>query len=286
MYAGPKIFVALLAAGSLALAGCNAAGGKEEEAEADVLTLLRTESAKALQISLERTEKAQSASFTVEGKSDGEQLNGKGSIFFGDSPRGTVTLTDPKDGPTELRFLPTALYMSIPEKERAEMDGKEWMKLDVAAAAKLANSKEAGEMLVEYARQLRDLDPSAQVKTLIAGGKFTVVGEETIDGVKTVHYTGTQPLAAYLAEVDAKSRAAVESKLTKAGVKEVKVDLWVDEKYQPRRTKTVVGTVDDLTVTFSDYGTKVDVVEPPADKTLDFVQMLQELAKLGAGVGQ
>jgi hypothetical protein len=280
MLAPSKIAVALLAAGSLTLGGCAAAS--EKKAEADVLTLLRTEAAKSLQTSLATAEKAQSASFTVEGKSDGEPLKGKGSVFYGDSPKGALTFDDAEDGPTELRFFPTAMYMSIPEKERAEADGKEWMKVDVAAAAKLAGSKEASDMAVEYARQLRDLDPSAQLKTLVADGKFTVVGEETIDGVKTVHYTGTQPVTTYLAEVDANSRAAVESKLTKAGVKDVKVDLWVDEKYQPRRTRTVVGNLDDLTVSFSDYGTKVEVAEPPADTTVDFVQMLQELAKLGA----
>jgi hypothetical protein len=283
MFALPKTVVALLAAGSLALTGC--AGESKPDAKADVLTLLRTEAATSLQTSLEKSEKAQSASFAVEGKSDGEALKGQGAVFYGDSPKGTLTFEDAEDGPTEMRFLPTAMYISVAEKERAEMDGKEWLKLDVAAAAKLANDEDAADMLVEYARQLRDLNPSAQVKTLMAGGKSTVVGEETIDGVKTVHYTGTKPLSDYLAEVDAKSRAAVEAKLTKAGVKDVKVDVWVDEQYQPRRTRTVVGTMDDLTVTFSDYGKKVEVTEPPADTTLDFVQMLQELAKLGADLG-
>ena len=42
----------------------------------------------------------------------------------------------------------------------------------------------------------------------------------------------------------------------------------------------MVGTLDDVTVNFSEYGTKVDVVEPPADKTADLAAMLAELAKL------
>jgi hypothetical protein len=280
MFSRTTTVAGLLAAASLALGGC-AAGSEKSDAKADVLTLLRTESAKSLQTSLDKTEKAQSASFTVDGKSDGEQIKGKGTVSWGETPQGVVTLDEAKDGQTEVRYTPTVVWFSIPEKERAGMDGKEWMKVDLAAAAKLAgNDADAKDTLAEHARQLRDTDPSAQLRTLIADSKATVVGDETIGGVKTVHFTGTQPLSAYLAQIPAKDRPAVEAKLTKAGVKDVKLDVWVDDQYQPRRTHTVVGTLDDLTVNFSDYGTKVDVVEPPADKTADLAALLTELAKL------
>jgi hypothetical protein len=279
MFSRTTAVAALLAAASLALGGC-AAGSEKSDAKADVLTLLRTESAKSLQTSLDKTEKAQSAAFTVDGKSDGEATSGKGTVSWGDTPQGVVTMDDAEDGPTEVRYTPTAVWFSIPEKNRAEMSGLEWMKVDLAAAAKLAgDSAESKDMLAEHSRQLRDTDPSAQLRTLLAQSKVTVVGEETVGGVKTVHFTGTQPLSAYLAEIPAKDRPAVEEKLTKAGVKDVKLDVWVDDQYQPRRTHTVVGTIDDLTVNFSDYGAKIELVEPPAAKTGDLVKLLQEMAK-------
>jgi outer membrane lipoprotein-sorting protein len=268
---------ALLAVGAVALSGCTTGGAEKDEA--DVLTLLRTDATKSLQTSLAKAGKAKSAKFTIEGKSDGEAVKGAGLISYGDSPKARYTLEDPKDGPTEIIILPNAIYIGIAEKERAEYDGKEWLKLDIEAASKAVGAEAGQAMSAQYARQLRDMDPAAQVKSLIEGGKVSVVGEETIDGVKTVHYAGTSPISAYLADVPEKLRAKVESTLTKGGAKEVKVDVWVDEKYQPRRTRAVIGA-EDSTVTFSDYGTKVDVVEPSADKSADFIAMLKELAEL------
>ena len=272
-----KSAVALLALGSLALAGCGSGGS--EKTEVDVLTLLRTDASKSLQTSLANAGKAQSAKFTIEGKSDGEPISGKGLISYGDSPKARYTIDDAEDGPTEVLILPTAIYIGISEKDRADNDGKEWMKLDVEAASKAAGAEAGQAMSAQYARQLRDMDPAAQVKSLVDGGKVSVIGEETIDGVKTVHYAGTSPLSAYLADVPEKLRSGLEAKLVKAGAKDVKVDVWVDEKYQPRRTRAVVGA-EDTTVTFSDYGTKVDIVEPPADKTMDFLAMLLQLAEI------
>ena len=208
MFSRTTTVAALLAAASLALGGC--AAGSEKS---DVLTLLRTESAKSLQTSLDKTEKAQSASFTVDGKSDGEQIKGKGTVSWGGTPQGVVTLDDAKDGPTEVRYTPTVVWFSIPEKERADMDGKEWMKLDLAAAAKMAgNDADTKDALAEHARQLRDTDPSAQLRTLLADSKAKVVGDETIDGVKTVHFTGTQPLSVYLCRDPAEGSAGRRGK--------------------------------------------------------------------------
>ncbi len=278
MFVRTKAVVALLAAGTLVLAGC---AGEAKKEQPDVLTLLRTKAAESLQVTLEKTEKAKSASFTVDGKSDGESVKGKGTVFFGEPAKASITLVDAEEGQMEFRILPGAVYVSVPAEDRAGFGGKEWMKFDLASAAKNADA-DTKDMLAELGRQTRDFDPAVQVKTLMADGKFTVVGEETIDGVKTVHYTGTQPIATYLADIDAAMRKDVEAKLTKDGVKDVKLDVWIDEKYQPRRIRSVVGATEDVTVNFADFGTAAEVAEPPADKSLDFLKLMQDAAKLGA----
>jgi hypothetical protein len=136
---------------------------------------------------------------------------------------------------------------------------------------------------MDFTKQFEDIDPTKQVKTLLATEGVTVVGEETVNGARTVHYTVTTPVATYLGLLDAKMRAGVEQQLTKNGVKEVKIDLWVDEQYQPRRAHMVMGTMNELTVDYTDYGKPVNIETPPPAETADFAEMLKGLKGLPTG---
>ncbi len=75
---------------------------------------------------------------------------------------------------------------------------------------------------------------------------------------------------------------AIEA-LKKSGVKDIKIDVWVDEKYQPRKARTVMGK-SDMTVSYKDYGKPVSVDEPAAAETADFAAMLQQLKDLSKGL--
>lgn len=125
-------------------------------------------------------------------------------------------------------------------------------------------------------RQFRNVDPTQQAKTLIASGQVKAVGQETIGGVKTVHYTGTTPLAAYLEQLDPSMRDTVQKGLASKGVTEVRTELWIDAQYQVRRCHMVMGDTD-LTSDYGDYGKPVNVVEPPAAETTDLADMLGNL---------
>jgi hypothetical protein len=124
------------------------------------------------------------------------------------------------------------------------------------------------------------MDPVKSVRTLLEGSEVTVVGEETINGVKTVHYTSTVPVDTYLGQLDAELRDSVREELARGGVTEVVTDVWVDEQYQPRRVKLVMGTMSDMTIDYTDYGKPVSIDAPPADETLDFAEMMSELQDL------
>jgi hypothetical protein len=157
-------------------------------------------------------------------------------------------------------------YTQIPEKDRAGLNGRNWMKTDLGGD---------GTATGRIARQLDGMDPAKQLKNLLAGGRTTVVGEDAVAGVKTVHYTSSTPVAAYLKQVDAKARPELERLL--AGAKAVRTDLWVDEQYLIRRSRSVLGATDaatDLTVDYTDYGKPVTVVAPPAAETVDFAELM------------
>ena len=116
----------------------------------------------------------------------------------------------------------------------------------------------------------------AYLKALLDSGSVRSVGEEQIDGVKTVHYTGSASVDAQLDRVPVESREKVKQELAKAKVTDVKYDLWVDQQQQVRRVKTSAGVLGVL-VNYTDFGKPVTVATPPASETTDFIELLKKL---------
>lgn len=263
---------ALLTASALALLGLTACASKDPspatEEKPAVLALLASDPKGSLQKTMDATSKAGSVTLAMKGTAAGESVNGRGVVVLGSELKAELTMEDAKSGPTTVRILGTVFYVQIPAAEQAKMAGKKWMKMDLAAA---------GAPTAALTRQFEDIDPVKQLKTLLAGDAATVVGEEAVGGVQTVHYTVNTPVATYLAQLDAEARAAVEKGVTEKGIKEIKTDLWVDEQYQLRRARAVMGELSDVTVDYSDYGKPATVEAPPAAETADFADLMKGL---------
>jgi hypothetical protein len=249
------------------LAGCTGesdrAGG---QAMPDVLTLLRTEATASLQNAVAKTEKSKSLAFTMEMAVQGQQITSAGELSYGPPLAMSMTMEMPPLGAIESRLVGNAQYVKMPPQLQRVV-GKPWIKVDLAQAAEAA-----GLDLSQFTKQLENCDPAKQIRMLLAGGKLRVVGEETVDGVKTVHYAGTVPLDDYLDQVAPDARAKAKANLDKAGVKEIATELWVDEQYQPRRAELTMGEVD-TRITYTDYGKPVNVVVPPAAETMDLAEL-------------
>ncbi|MEV4755484.1 LppX_LprAFG lipoprotein [Micromonospora sp. NPDC049559] len=259
----------------LAMAACGSTTGPSDAPkQPTVLQLLASDLKGSLQKTIDATDKANSVTMTADGTMAGEKLKMQGVMDLGDPLKVEMTVSDPSEGPTTVRIIGTAIYIQVPEADRKEMGGKPWLKMDLGTIGAQAG--------MDFTKQFEDIDPTKQVRTLLASEGVTVVGEETVNGAKTVHYTVTSPVGTYLGQVDATMRKQVEEQLTKNGVKEVKIDLWVDEQYQPRRVHMVMGTMSDLTVDYTDYGKPVTVAAPAAAETTDFAEMLKGL-KLPTG---
>ncbi|WP_422740301.1 hypothetical protein ACN263_14355 [Micromonospora sp. WMMD729] len=271
--------VAVSALTALAASACAVATGSSGSSDApkqtSVLELLASDLKGSLQKTMDTTDKSDSVTLTMTGTAGGEKISMQGVLDLGDPVKAEMTMADPKDGPTVVRLIGTAFYVEVPAKDRANMGGKRWLKMDMGSIGQQAG--------MDFSKQFEDIDPTKQVKTLLASEGVTVVGEETVNGAKTVHYTVTTPVATQLAQVDAKLRAGVEKQFAAAGVKEVKIDLWVDEQYRPRRAGTNMGAMGDVLVDYTDYGKPVSIETPSAAETTDFAEMLQDLKGLGAG---
>lgn len=264
-----KLAAAALAAGLLALTGCYGDKPAAEQAPTG-LALLSADAEGSVRTAAETTAKAKSVRVAVDGTVNGRRVNSQGVVSFGPPLAAELTASGLTAVQVTARIVDTAAYVRIPPEFQSRAGGKGWLKADLAAAARVI-----GIDADELTSQLRNADPSTHAKALLASGDLKAVGEETVDGVRTVHYAGTTPVTTYLQNVDAASRAAVQRELAERGITEVRTDLWVDEKYQVRKAKAVVGKAD-LTVRFTDYDKPVTVVAPAAAETVDIASLISQ----------
>jgi hypothetical protein len=262
--------LAVSALTALAVTACGSESGPSEtNKQQSVLELLASDLKASLQKTVESADKAESVTLTMQGTMAGEKLSMQGTVDLRDPVKAEMKAADGEGESTTIRMIGSAIYVEIPEEDRADTGGKRWMKIDMSTAA--------GQQGQDYTRQLDEVDPVRQVKTLLGMEGTTVVGEETVNGVKTVRYTNTSPVAAYLGQLDAEQRASAEKAMAEQNVTEVKLDLWVDEQYQPRRAHMVMGAAGDLTVDYTDYNKPVTIEAPPAAETTDLAEMLAGL---------
>ncbi|WP_416901640.1 LppX_LprAFG lipoprotein [Micromonospora echinospora] len=265
--------LAVTAVTAFAVTACGSeSGSPDAPQQPSVLKLLASDLKGSLQKVVDTTDKAESVTVKMEGTAAGEKMSMQGVIDLGDPVKFEMTVPGEDGKPATVRMIGTVVYTQVPEAERASAGGKSWIKMDLSAVGEMAG--------MDVTKQFDDMDPTKQVKTLLATEGVTAVGEETVNGAATVHYTVTSPVATYLGQLDAEMRKGVEQELAKHGVKEVKIDLWVDEQYQPRRARMVMGAMSDLTIDYTDYGKPVTIETPAPADTTDLMEMLKELQDL------
>ncbi|GAA2841271.1 hypothetical protein RMN57_17015 [Kitasatospora sp. CM 4170] len=163
------------------------------------------------------------------------------------------------------RYLKDGMYMRVGGQAVQELGGKHWLHYSYEDLGK-AQGGIGG-------NQLKGADPVEGVRTLIASGKVSEAGTETVGGKQTTHYTGELTVADLAAAggsgLTDEQFAQVKKNLKAAGVTSETVDVWVDsDNLVVKRTEeadTKAGPFK-VTVTYSDYGTKVATTAPdPSD---------------------
>jgi hypothetical protein len=259
-------FWTALTAALAALTACTSSDRPPEDDRAAppaaVTAALRT-----VERSTDRAESARVRSTTSMGpalsmKADGALAWGDGLIgalkitYTG----GTTAETMRRLGTTsmEARYLPDAYYARMGDTFAEKADGKHWIKYVYDDLKHLAGSSGA-----DLADQMRDCAPHTSVKLLLTSTDVRKVGEETVRGARTTHYSGT------VHRDDATAQT---------------VDIWVDDRNllvkKVEKGRTATGGLTQ-TAYYSDYGVKTTVEKPPAGDTADF----KELLKIRGGLG-
>ncbi|MFD9006386.1 hypothetical protein ACFV0T_36510 [Streptomyces sp. NPDC059582] len=278
---GRGILPFLLAATLTAAAGCTTAGrdGSPGPAESDSAPHRpdpRTAAAlRAVQSATGKAGSARISSVTVMGAM--LSTKAEGALDWAGDSTGTLRITYTggelaetmrKLGTTtmEARLLPDAYYAEVGARFARQMGGRHWIRYDYDDLDALPG--DSGTYLKD---QLRDTAPIPPVRLLLASGDVRAAGEETVDGVRTRHYSGT-------VDVSTLTDATLRGRLAGAGVTGETLDIWVDDrnllvkKVEKARMSTGLMT---QTAHYRDYGVRLSVQRPPAADTQDFEDLVK-----------
>ncbi|MFI1797702.1 DUF1396 domain-containing protein [Streptomyces sp. NPDC020379] len=173
-----------------------------------------------------------------------------------------------ESGGVEFRMVGGAFYM----KGSNEAEGESrWIKFD------LSGLKGAGDSRASLGSQA-DRSPADDASGIGSAKDLAKAGEETVDGVRTTHYTGTVTLDQLRQSLKDKSpevRQRREKSLdeyAKMGADGLRMDIWVDGQDRTKQVRTRAATAKgpmDLTVKFHDVNKPVTVEAPPASEVMD-----------------
>ncbi|MFF2142650.1 hypothetical protein [Kitasatospora sp. NPDC058190] len=214
-------------------------------------------------------------------------MKGQGAMGWSDGLEADLTMDltgspmakvlEPMTGGPKVHYLYTkdAMYMGLGGQMVQSGGGPRWLRYSKEEMSKASGGS---------TDQLQSADPVQGVRTLIASGKVTEVGQETVDGKAATHYSGELAAADLIKAsglgVTQEQVDRIKQNLDKAGVTSEQVDVWVDaDQLVVKRTEqadTKAGQMN-VSVSYSDYGTPV-IASTPAD-----FLTLADLAKLSEG---
>lgn len=174
--------------------------------------------------------------------------------------------------------LPTALASKIP-------GDKQWVSLNLAKLGQAANLQGLGS-LVSSSSTLNNPGEYLDFLRSASSGSVQNLGQETINGVATTHYSGELDYSKLPDAVPAADRQGVQqlvSELEKrAKVPNMPVDVWIDGSNLVRQIKmnldeTVKGQSVSVAMTedFTDYGAQPAPTIPAASQTTDLLSLLK-----------
>ncbi|MFD2119582.1 LppX_LprAFG lipoprotein [Streptomyces cirratus] len=219
------------------------------------------------------SEEITSLRYTMSGSVAGQPVSGDVAMRIKPEVGMSMKMASPEaeGGTVDLRLIGGVMYIGS--------DGK-FLKLDLKSA-----SPDAAAQLDALGKAGQSGENPADRANQLQGAKdLKVVGEETVDGQKTTHLSGTVSLdqmkaAAAAASPEAKERQDKSVKQLEAqGVRSLVVDMWVDGTNHTKQVRTQGQTAKgpmDVTIKFTEYNKPVDIAAPPADQVVDLAEMMK-----------
>ncbi|MFC5825344.1 LppX_LprAFG lipoprotein [Nonomuraea insulae] len=140
---------------------------------------------------------------------------------------------------------------------------KPWIKVSLSETGHSAEVN-------QYLGQIQQFDLGNVTKLVTASQDVKSVGNESVNGDDTTHYSGTFPVEAAVQQLPADKQEQARQGL--AELKDVKFDIWVAADGLPRKLTlngSKEGATLDATLFFKGYNEPVNIQAPPADQVGD-----------------
>ncbi|MEU6868426.1 hypothetical protein ABZ924_35220 [Streptomyces sp. NPDC046876] len=277
---GVALTAALLVAGATACqngkkddSGKAAAGSPSAAAPAAKGGAAQATPAALLEGARKASEEISSLHYTMTGSTPDGSFTGDVSATLKPQTAMSMKMSSPTEPgqQVEIRLVDGAMYMGA--------EGK-WLKFDLKAL----DPKAADEMNSLGKAPQTPENPADRAGDLLQSKDIKVVGEETLDGQKTQHLSGTVTLEQMRASAAAGDPATKERRerslkpLEQQGITSMVVDMWIDDTHHTKQVRTqgkgTKGAVD-VTIKLLDYNKPVDVAAPPADQVMDLAEMMK-----------
>ncbi|MFG2295193.1 hypothetical protein [Streptomyces sp. NPDC048603] len=273
--AAAAVLAAVLLAGGATACGDKKADGKAGDKAGGANTVVtKVEPAAYLEKVQKNSVELTSMRYSMTGSSAGQQVAGEASVRLKPTVAMSMKMSNPaKAGETvDIRLIDGIMYLGSEDKF-LKIDLKA---VDPSAAKQLDALGNGGGQQAE--------NPGDRANQLQSAKDLKVVGEETVEGKKTTHLSGTvttEEMRSSLAKATPEQKESREKSLKQLesqGIKSLLTDMWIGEDSRPVQVRTrgegTQGPVD-ITIKFLDFNQPVELTAPPADQVVD----LSELAK-------
>ncbi|WP_405017875.1 hypothetical protein OHV05_13540 [Kitasatospora sp. NBC_00070] len=191
-----------------------------------------------------------------------------GMLFW--APKTVLKVKYP-DTAEQLIVLDTTAYRGGDQATAERTGGRHWEKYTVPG----------GQREIPYAGLVDRLNPMVALTAAIAADGPQLVGEEELGEVTVQHYRVTLGADRYVAaqtQLTATRQQALQGALAAAGVRQLTLDLWLNDKDQLVQLRRSGDGGPDDTVTYKGLGGALSVQAPAESDTVDAGRSLPPLA--------
>ncbi|WP_236003139.1 LolA-like protein [Nonomuraea antri] len=152
------------------------------------------------------------------------------------------------------------VYVKIDALRELVGASKPWIKVSLSEMG-------GGDQVKQYTDQIQQFDLATVTKMITASQDVKAVGNESVNGTDTTHYSGTFPVDAAVQQLPADQQQNARTNL--AELKDLKFDLWVGSDNLPRKLAMnggKDGVTFDATLFFKGFNEPVNIQAPPADQ--------------------
>ncbi|WP_129841017.1 hypothetical protein [Streptomyces sp. RFCAC02] len=231
----------------------------------------------------------------------GGEVRFSGDMAWGDEPALDATIEGAALGgggtgaPDSLPVLwqGDTMWADLGDTLAESFDGRHWLRIDLAELAEEAE-RDGDDAL---ARGLADgmataaQDPGRQIALLLSSPEIESAGEEEVGGEEAEHYRGTVTVEEALSAgggdgLTEEQREQLTETAEQQGIDSYTIDVWVNEDDFPVRLRqeyeTNAGPVT-YEITYSDFGTEVDVQPPVDGETVSIAELAESSSDTQAG---